>query len=88
MSTQDPRFDWRKVEWKPSMGRGGYVPRRVYRLPPRVKSLMCRLLGHPVEALEPITCHVRRGKDVPGHMCGRCYGPVKGLDRLFKPGAA
>ena len=64
--------------WKQGvgMGRGGYVPPWVKRLPLKYKTLWCRLLGHPVEALETFTWLVE-GQRVPGHMCLRCFARVE-----------
>jgi hypothetical protein len=60
------------TEWKPGMGRAGYVPPWVKGLPLRVKSRWCRWRGHPVESLEMFTWLVD-GKMVPGHLCLRCF---------------
>jgi hypothetical protein len=79
MSTS--RFDWRRVEWKPEDGRGGFVPKYIKRLPLAIKTAMCRRFGHPIEAIERFTWIVE-GKREPGFICARCYGRVE-LDRIL-----
>ncbi len=64
-------------DWEPGCGRGqgGYVPPWVKRLPHKAKVMMCKITGHPTEALEPMTWLIE-GEPVPGHLCLRCMAMV------------
>lgn len=73
MSTSNRKYDWKKVDWHDDLGRGGYVPRYIRRLPSRLVQWICGKYGHPVEAIEPFQSK---------YMCGRCYA-VLSLDRLI-----
>lgn len=76
-------FDWRKNDWAPGMGRGGFVPKSIQKLSHKERVKICKKLGHPVEAIEPFTWEID-GIRIPGHICIRCFGRVK-LDRLIEP---